>query len=334
MSPKAAEVDREALTDPAAFGRLVAEPCQPVVIRGAVADWPMAQLAEDGAALRAYLARFDAGHPVEAFVGDPAIAGRYTYTDDLAGFNFRRERMPLGEAIARITRPGEATESIYAGSLPTEIFLPGLAEDNALPFAPSGVSPRLWIGHASTIACHYDMMDNIACVVAGRRRFTLYPPDAIGDLYVGPIDHTMAGQPVALAAEAKPGDPRYPRFEHAAARAITVDLGPGDALYMPKLWWHRVEASGSLNILVNYWWDAFPVGPDQPFITLLLAMSAIAARPAPERAAWAAWFDHYAFRPDGHPLAHLPEERHGVLGQDPENLGLLRAQAMRMLRGG
>ncbi|RSU64611.1 hypothetical protein BRX36_13180 [Sphingomonas sp. S-NIH.Pt1_0416] len=49
----------------------------------------MAQLAEDGAALRAYLARFDAGHPVEAFVGDPAIAGRYTYTAPPAPRNDR-----------------------------------------------------------------------------------------------------------------------------------------------------------------------------------------------------------------------------------------------------
>jgi len=334
VSEEAIAIDRTDLTDPATFRRLVAEPCRPVVIRGAVADWPIARAAEDGQALAGYLARFDAGHPVEAFVGDAAIAGRYSYTDDLAGFNFRRERMPLGDAVARITRPGEAHESVYAGSLPTEIFLPGLAADNPLPFAPAGVSPRLWIGHASTIACHYDMLDNIACVVAGRRRFTLYPPDAIGNLYVGPIDHTMAGQPVALAAEAEPGDLRYSRFPRAAARAITVDLGPGDALYMPKLWWHRVEASGTLNLLVNYWWDAFPVGPDQPFVTMLLAMSAIAARPAAERAAWAAWFEHYVFRPDGHPLAHLPEERHGVLGEGPENSGMLRAQAMRMLRGG
>lgn len=178
------------------------------------------------------------------------------------------------------------------------------------------------------------MMDNIACVVAGRRTFTLYPPDAIGDLYVGPIDHTMAGQPVALAVGAEPGDPRYPRFEQARGRAITVELAAGDALYMPKLWWHRVEATGALNILVNYWWDAFPVGPDQPFPTMLLAMSAIAGRPPAERAAWRAWFDHYVFRPDGHPLAHLPEEQQGILGDGPDNARMVRAHAMRMLRGG
>lgn len=330
---QAAEIDRAALDGHDAFRRLVVEPCRPVVIRGAVSDWPLAKIAASGReALPPYLARFDAGRQIEAFVGDATIAGRYHYSDDLSGFNFRRETMPLGEATRRIAA-GSDSETLYVGSLPIAQTLPGLAEENRLPFAPPGVSPLIWIGHASTIPCHYDMMDNIACVVAGQRTFTLYPPDAIGDLYVGPIDHTMAGQPVSLAAGAERGDPRYPRFEQARDRAIIAELGPGDALYMPKLWWHRVEATGMLNILVNYWWDAFPVGPDQPFPTMLLAMSAIAARPPAERAAWRAWFDHYVFRPDGHPLAHLPEDHHGILGDGPDNMKIIRAHAMRMLRG-
>src|SRR3546814_8225775 len=37
---------------------------------------------------------------------------------------------------------------------------------------------------------------------------------------------------------------------------------------------------------------------------------AIAERPEAESAAWRAWFDHYVFRPGGHPLAFLPEEQH------------------------
>ncbi|WP_343525892.1 cupin-like domain-containing protein [Sphingomonas sp.] len=333
MTATAIEVDRDLLTDPDAFRHLVAEPCRPAVIRGAAADWPLTRMtASGGEALRDYLSGFDIGRQVEAFVGDASIAGRYSYTDDLSGFNFRREAMPLRDAIARMTDDREAQDSLYIGSVPIAGVMPRLVEDNYLPFVPPRAGPLIWMGHASTVPCHYDMMDNVACVVAGRRRFTLYPPEAIGDLYVGPIDHTMAGQPVALATEATPDDPRYPRFAQARERAMIVDLEPGDALYMPKLWWHRVEATGPLNMLVNYWWDAFPVSHDPPFAALLLAMSAIAERPAPERAAWRAWFDHYAFRPDGHPLAHLPEERHGVLGEGKG--AILRAQAMRMLRSG
>jgi hypothetical protein len=129
-------------------------------------------------------------------------------------------------------------------------------------------------------------MDNVACVAAGRRRFTLFPPDAIRDLYVGPIDHTLAGQPISLAVGSEPGDPRFPRFENARDRALVVELEPGDALYVPKLWWHQVEAVGDVNVLVNFWWDGFSAGPDQPYTAMLLSLLTIAERPPAERAAW------------------------------------------------
>jgi hypothetical protein len=66
---------------------------------------------------------------------------------------------------------------------------------------------------------------------------------------------------------------------------------------------------------------------------MMLALIAIADRPAAERAAWRAWFDHYVFRPEGHPLAFLPPEQHGILGAAKENSGRIRALVMRLLRG-
>jgi hypothetical protein len=87
-------------------------------------------------------------------------------------------------------------------------------------------------------------------------------------------------------------------------------------------------------VLVNYWWDAFPAGPDAPYTSLLLSMIAIAERPLAERQAWRAFFDHYVFRSHGHPLAHLPAEQHGLLGSLKENYGKIRARVMHLLRGG
>jgi hypothetical protein len=87
--------------------------------------------------------------------------------------------------------------------------------------------------------------------------------------------------------------------------------------------------------MVNYWWDAFAHGPDAPYTAMLLAMIAISERPPAERQAWKAWFDHYVFRSNGHPLRHLPPELHGVLGPlKPDNYGRLRSYVMRLLRGG
>jgi hypothetical protein len=338
MSEPVRETDSARNWDAAAFSSEVAEQCKPVVLRGLCGEWPAAGAASHSRqALTDYFAQFDSGTVAEAFVGEPAIQGRYFYDEQMEGFNFQRVEVTVAEALERIDAHASdpALPSIYLGSLPTDDHLPGFAEQNSLSVVPADVRPRIWLGNASSVACHYDTYDNIACVVAGRRRFTMYPPDAIGGLYVGPIDFTMAGQPVALAVGSAAGDPRFPRFEQVRDRALVVELEPGDALYLPKLWWHQVEATDPVNMLINYWWDAFRQGPDAPYITMMLAMIAIAERPPAERAAWRAFFDHYVFRPDGHPLAHLPESQRGILGPlQPRNYGRIRAFVMQLLRGG
>ncbi|WP_454759595.1 cupin-like domain-containing protein [Caulobacter segnis] len=323
----------------AGFAETVSARCEPVVLRGLCRHWPVVEASARGwAALSAYLVRFDTGQAGQAFIGAPAIEGRYDYGDGPEGFNFERASMSLTQSLGRIgaAAADPSLASVYMGSLPADDFAPGFAAENPLEILPPLARPRLWLGNASRVACHYDSFDNLACVVSGRRRFTLYPPDAIGDLYVGPIDHTLAGQPISLAAGAAPDDPRYPRFAaNAADHAIVFELEPGDALYLPKLWWHQVEALDPANLLVNYWWDAFAAGPDAPYVTMMLAMIAISERPAAERQAWRAFFDHYVFRPEGHPLAHMPPERHGLLGPLVDgNYGRIRAIAMKMLRGG
>jgi len=329
-----AEIDADSLGSPDSFLRLVAPPCRPTVIRGLVADWPVTRAAlARREELAAYLARFPSAAPLEMFVGDPAISGRYFYAEDMATFNFERCQTTLAGAMSAILARDAGDPSVYVGSAPVDLHLPGFADENRLACLDPALGARIWLGSASTVSCHYDTLDNLACVIAGQRRFTLYPPEAIANLYVGPIDHTMAGQPVSLAVGA--ADPAaFPRFAEVADQAIIVDLSPGDALYLPKLWWHQVQSTQPVNGLVNYWWDAFAVGPDAPYTALLLAMIAVAERPLPERRAWRAFFDHYAFRTSRHPLEHLPPERHGILGPlRPRNYGAIRAHVMRMLRG-
>jgi hypothetical protein len=334
MSGQLREIAGADIVDSAWFLRDIAEPCRPVILRGLVKDWPSVRAAAASPrAFRDYASRFDAGASLEAFFGAPEIAGKYYYGPDLAGFNFERRSMHFLDALDAILSHQPGSQSVYVGAIPTDNCLPGFSAENRLGFLSPTVAPRIWLGNASNVSAHYDTLDNIACVIAGARRFTLYPPELIGRLYVGPIDNTMAGQPVSLAASSPPDDERFPLFRGIRDEALVAELMSGDALYLPKLWWHQVEATAPFNGLVNYWWDGFSAGPDAPYTAMLLAMIAICERPPQERAAWKAFFDHYVFRPDGHPLAHLAPEHHGLLGPLRKTYGKLRIRIMQALRG-
>jgi hypothetical protein len=332
------EVDGRELSSPAQFLRQVAEPCLPVVMRGLVSGWPAVHAATRSAEeFEGYLARFDNGSQTEAFIGDPKIAGKYYYAEDFKGFNFERRRMRFADALTAMiaTHDRSGAQTMYVGSVPVNDYLPGFAAQNVLQVLAAHVAPRIWLGHAANVSAHFDAFDNVACVVAGARRFTLFPPEAVDRLYVGPIDNTMAGQPVSLAASGPVDDEKYPLFREIREQALCAELEPGDGIYIPKLWWHQIESTASFNGLVNYWWDAFSGGPDAPYTSLLLSMIAIAERPSRERQAWKAFFDHYVFRSNGHPLAHLPAEQHGMLGPlKPDNYAKIRAIVMHRLRGG
>jgi len=152
-------------------------------------------------------------------------------------------------------------------------------------------------------------MENIGCVVAGRRRFTVFPPEQTSNLYVGPLDLTPAGAPVSMVSVTAPEFERFPRFREALANGLVADLEPGDAIYIPYLWWHHVESLERFNVLVNYWWNPAPAGLGAPFDSIFHGMMAIGGLPANQRKAWRALFDHYVFRLDGDPAEHLPAAR-------------------------
>ena len=287
----------------------------PVVLRGQVRDWPL--VAASGSAQEAcdYLAGFDRGAMAEAFVGPPEIGGRFFYAADMRDFNFERRRGRLEELLRHLPslQDRERPQAVYAGAMETRAMLPGLAEANPLPLAEElGGEPRIWIGNASTISIHFDASDNVACVAAGRRRFTLFPPDQVHNLYVGPLDHTMAGQPASMVELNNPDFDRFPRFREALAHAQSAELEPGDVIYIPALWWHQVDALSPFNLLVNYWWAD---SPDQNarFEAMVYAILSISHLPPERRAAWAAMFDNYVFQRHGDPAAHLPPDFRGPL---------------------
>ncbi len=313
---------------------------QPVVLEGLARSWPIVERGLSGARQAAdYIETFGGESQVTVFTGPPEIRGRFHYNADASGMNFTSGRAPLGEILERILATGGSADepAIYVGSADIDRFLPGFRADNDLVldhpdfgFKPPLVS--LWIGNRTTAAAHYDMSHNLACCLVGQRRFTLFPPDQIANLYPGPLEPTPAGQVVTMVDLKQPDLRRYPRFAQAMATALVAELEPGDVLYYPALWWHQVDALAAFNVMANYWWNPVPAHIDTPHTTLLHALLSLRDRPESEKAAWREVFDYYVFGDTGQAGEHLPGHARGPLGpMDEMTARRLRAQVLNRL---
>ena len=140
---------------------------------------------------------------------------------------------------------------------------------------------------------------------------------------------------MSLVSLRNPDVERYPKFREALAAAHAADLAPGDAIFIPPLWWHHVESLESFNVLVNYWWhDRVGDGAlaDSAFDALLHGILGIRSLPPATRRAWAAFFEQYVFGDDLDATAHIPEQRRGILGTlSAQQLASLRAHLAKRL---
>jgi len=126
--------------------------------------------------------------------------------------------------------------------------IPGLAADLAFPryqrWSPL-LRIELWIGPGGTrTPVHCDYSENLFCQVLGRKRFQLYPPDAISvfkpaldflwyrDYALEYADHERNGR----------GSPLDQILARAPIKpAFDFVIEPGEVLYLPYRWYHRVS---------------------------------------------------------------------------------------------
>ncbi len=307
--------------DPATFEREIVTQYRPAVLRGLVAKWPVVERAlESPESACRYIASFDQGAAVDVIRTPPSAKGRIFYNERMDGFNFTRDRNPLSAVIERMAKYAALTNppAVAVQSAPVAECIPGFAAGHRLPILDASIQPRIWMGNEVVTPAHFDESNNVACVVAGTRRFTLLPPEQISNLYIGPLDFAPTGTPISLVSFRDPDFQRFPRFREALSAALVAELGPGDAIYIPTLWWHHVESLAKFNVLINYWWKGAAGAPAHPHSALdclyhcLLNFKHL----APEhKRAWAAIFEHYVFNAEVDPSEHIPEGRKGVLGE-------------------
>jgi len=291
---------------------------KPAVLKGLVNSWPAVKMAkESNESLYQYFSSIYVGGDVR-FARIPADEnGRCFYNETMTGFNFKREITSLDSFFREVLNNSLLSEAdiLALQSAPIADYFPNFNDDNPFHYFDKRVPPRIWIGNNAVVSAHYDDAENIACVVAGKRKFTLFPPEQIENLYIGPMDLTPAGAPLSLVDFNKPDFEKFPKFQQALNHALVADLEPGDAIYIPSLWWHHVQASGGVNVLVNYWEGGAINGNSKlaPADNLLMAMMSIRELPLAQKKGWKAFFDYYIFSDQEDKHNHIPEEAKGIL---------------------
>lgn len=319
--PPIAEIDCPSVEQ---FQRDLYFQAQPVVLRGIGRDWPAVQAARQSPQVLAqWLKKMVGDRDVDIIQaklgGDPT----FFYDDDLLDVNFEPGRMAFHRFVERIMEQAdENTKSLYLQATAATALSPALGGTFRLPYPPPSAKPNIWMGNATVTQTHFDLSQNIAVVVSGQRRFTLFPPEQVANLYMSPIESAPSGTPISMVRLDTADLEKHPRFAKAMAHAVAADLQPGDGIFIPYMWWHRVEATGPLNMLVNYWWNEY-ADFGSPMFAMLHAVVTMRDLPPAMRSAWKAMFDHFIF--DGEiggarSMDHLPPQARGGLGPVTPNM--------------
>ncbi|KAG9258313.1 putative pla2g4b [Emericellopsis atlantica] len=146
---------------------------------------------------------------------------------------------------------------------------------------------NLWIGNSCSVTClHRDPMENIYVQVLGRKHFILLPPlchPCVNEKMMQPATYTRTGGVLTLEADEEEemvplatwdpdkAEEDATEFSHLA-KPVRVTLDPGDMLYLPAMWYHKVKQSSNEEgcvVAMNYWYDMDYSGPFYPSTTFI-----------------------------------------------------------------
>ena len=248
-------IDADAITD---FHTQVAAHGQPVVIsnkRGslaAIATWTLAELSERFGNVKVPVRDFDDEH--RQFFGNGGIRKRKMM--DLAEYIHliqTIQQRPAGQSPAEKNQeqlPYAGNISIRQDPAVAGKFVKLLEECRFPDWLPNDSRDeyRLWIGavgQRSTI--HNDPYHNFNAQIVGSKRFILFAPEKHDELYPEFFHAAMWASPVDPDA---PDLAKYPKF--AQVEGYACDLQEGETLFIPRFWWHCVQALRA-SVNVNRW---------------------------------------------------------------------------------
>lgn len=311
---------------------------RPCLLKGALDHTPLVLAGgkSDDEAM-SYLLSHVSDRPVLNYNAGEEAKTRFFYNSQMNGLNFTTEYLPLAEFFKKLAdeKIAKSGASLYVGSAELSDHFPRLLEKDNLQLNGELFQqyvPRvgIWLGNRTTAATHYDVSNNVAACMVGRRRFTLFPPDQTENLYPGPLEPTPGGQVVSMFDLNAPDFERFPNAKKALEQSEVAEIEAGDVLVYPAMWWHQVEALDDFNVMINYWWNTVDSFIDDPMSTLLHGLLSLRDRPENEKNAWRSLFDYYIFGEPNKPRDHLPEHIWGALApMDEITARRLRAKLLK-----
>ena len=206
--------------------------------------------------------------PVEVGVGTNGRVGtraapRWATLRSFLETYFAKERLPRGDdsvsaATARDAAPaGPATKNAYVSQHSLLHQLPELQDHFSVPDLCLGRlrAANAWLGTADTTThLHTDDAENVLCQVAGHKLVRLFPPSCDARVYKRASDGKGNGSVNAFSPiDCENVDvTAFPAFAEARKEGTQVILGPGEALFVPRGWWHYARALEP-SFSVNFW---------------------------------------------------------------------------------
>jgi hypothetical protein len=289
---------------------------KPLILKHFCSSWPVVKAsAVSSEAVLEYIQACYARVPVTTCILHPKEKGRVFYNNEFTGFNFSANLESFNTFSRMLLNETHSLEprGVYMPSTDAAKWFPDLDKENNAGIDYLDPIKLIWIGNKIRVAAHYDFTSNLACCLAGRRRFTLFPPEQIANLYPGPLEFAPGGQEISLVDFANPDLKTFPKFAEAMKAAQVAELEPGDALFLPGMWWHHVEGLDAVNILYTHWWRESPALLGRPSNALLHSIMSLRSLSAEQRKAWKSVFDYYVFNYDTDDLNNIPAHARNML---------------------
>lgn len=313
---------------------------EPCILKGALSKHALVIAGqESNECAMEYLQTYANDRPALCYTTVPDADGRLFYNDNKDGFNFSISQVPMRVFFESLRRESAAKSGtgLYIGSAELTDHFPELIGGSGLKLpgkAFESYIPRIgiWLGNRTTASAHYDVSNNVAACLVGKRRFTLLPPGRPEAFGLGPLEPTPGGQTISMLDVRDPDLSQFPEAKALEGIAEEAVIEAGDVLIYPSMWWHQVEALDDFNVMVNYWWNELPAYIDDPMATLLHGILSLRDRPVTEKEAWRELFDYYVFGDPAVPRKNLPDHAWGALAPMDEMISRrLRKQVMRKI---